>query len=643
MDREEAGKKELPKEAVFALDIGTRSIIGMLGFVEKDKLRITAVERAEHSKRAMVDGQIEDIREVARLAGQGKEALEEKSGYRLDHVFVAAAGRALKTETASFEMEFPGTERISEEIISRLEAGAVSEAQKNFLERENDRDKQFFLVGYTVSQYYLDGYLISSLVDHKGKKIKADIVATFLPGEVVESLYSAMNQAGMEVAGLTLEPIAAINVAIPEKLRLLNLVMVDIGAGTSDIAVCRDGKVVGYTMATLAGDEITESIMKKCLVDFDTAEMIKIQLGDKKEVVFTDILGFEHRVPTEQLLETLEDAVSRLGREIADRILEVNGGAPSAVFLAGGGSRMNGLMEQITGSLGLDAARASVAGRYFSIHAFSDICNIEDPEYATPLGIAVSAGLNLINDSFSVILNGKQAKLFSNGTLHISDLLMMNGYTYGDLMGRSGKGIVVTVDGVRRIFYGTPAEPAVLKLNGEEAKISDLVHAGDDILFIPAVNGTDARATAADIYNETGSGPEHSPIMINGEYAGMDRVLNYGDEIITVNAGKKETPEEAEAAEAPAAETVPEEEEQPLIPEPEQTIQFQLNGKNIRLPGKPDGTPYYLMDMLQYSGLDMDNITAPVVLEVNGISASFQRILKENDIIAIYEEKSNRP
>ena len=245
MDREEAGKKELPKEAVFALDIGTRSIIGMLGFVEKDKLRITAVERAEHSKRAMVDGQIEDIREVARLAGQVKEALEEKSGYRLDHVFVAAAGRALKTETASFEMEFPGTERISEEIISRLEAGAVSEAQKNFLERENDRDKQFFLVGYTVSQYYLDGYLISSLVDHKGKKIKADIVATFLPGEVVESLYSAMNQAGMEVAGLTLEPIAAINVAIPEKLRLLNLVMVDIGAGTSDIAVCRDGKVVG--------------------------------------------------------------------------------------------------------------------------------------------------------------------------------------------------------------------------------------------------------------------------------------------------------------------------------------------------------------------------------------------------------------
>ena len=66
MDREEAGKKELPKEAVFALDIGTRSIIGMLGFVEKDKLRITAVERAEHSKRAMVDLSLIHISEPTR-------------------------------------------------------------------------------------------------------------------------------------------------------------------------------------------------------------------------------------------------------------------------------------------------------------------------------------------------------------------------------------------------------------------------------------------------------------------------------------------------------------------------------------------------------------------------------------------------
>ncbi len=114
-----------------------------------------------------------------------------------------------------------------------------------------------------------------------------DLIATFLPSEVVESLYTTMNKIGLEVASLTLEPIAAINAAIPENIRLLNLVLVDIGAGTSDIAACTGGSVTGYTMATMAGDEITETIMKQYLVDFSTAEAIKVQLEEKEEVCYS--------------------------------------------------------------------------------------------------------------------------------------------------------------------------------------------------------------------------------------------------------------------------------------------------------------------------------------------------------------------
>ena len=90
-------EKGLPKTAVFALDIGTRSIIGMLGVPEEDKMKVIAIARAEHSKRAMVDGQIEDIGEVARVAVRVREELEEQSGCRLEQVYVAAAGRALIT------------------------------------------------------------------------------------------------------------------------------------------------------------------------------------------------------------------------------------------------------------------------------------------------------------------------------------------------------------------------------------------------------------------------------------------------------------------------------------------------------------------------------------------------------------------
>ena len=89
---------------------------------------------------------------------------------------------------------------------------------------------------------------MTSLEGHTGQVLEAAVVATFLPSEVVDSLYAVMVEAGLEVASLTLEPIAALNAAIPEDIRLLNLALVDIGAGTTDIALCRDGGVVGLSL-----------------------------------------------------------------------------------------------------------------------------------------------------------------------------------------------------------------------------------------------------------------------------------------------------------------------------------------------------------------------------------------------------------
>lgn len=722
----------LPKDAVFALDIGTRSIIGMLGFLQDGKMNITAIERAEHTRRAMIDGQIEDIAQVALLARRVRTAMEEKSGYSLKRVYVAAAGRALRTSRASCEVEFPEVSLLEDEQISRLETGAIEEAQKTFMQGA-EQEKRFFLAGYTVAQYYLDDYPISSLQGHRGQKVRADIVATFLPGEVVESLYAAMQTAGMEVAGLTLEPIAAMNVAIPEKLRLLNLVMVDIGAGTSDIAVCRDGKVVGYTMATLAGDEITEAVMKAFLVDFDTAEQIKMQLGEKEEVTFTDILGFEQVCRTGDVLGFLEDAVEKLAREIADRIMEVNEGPPSAVFMAGGGSRLTGLAKRITECLKLPEQRASVAGRYYAINAVSEEYNLDNPEYATPLGIVVSAGLNLVSDSFSVKLNGNRAKLFSNGMLHLSDILMMNGYRYRDMIGRSGSNIIVTVNGERKAFYGEPAQPAVMQVNGADAALSDLIHAGDEITFVPATSGRAARVRLFELQQEKNV----IAWRVNGEETPTDYELKYGDEIVLVYEGEEETENVTElpdteppvtepfAKDPPATESFattedtgssvteslitedpaagPSVVETPVteppaaqpsaakppvadppvtgssvaVPEdsgrvpdegsaagtgPEADIAggkaetgatpgmqsskppvgglfVELNGQPMFLPPKSDGEPYYLMDLIGFSGLDLKNITAPVILKVNDKTGLFQQEIKDYDKVSIYEDR----
>lgn len=515
---------------VFALDIGTRSIIGMVGRLQDDRVNILAVEKAEHTGRAMVDGQIENIDKVAALAGEVKKRLEKQLDVELKRVSIAAAGRALRTQRVTYEIELPDVQLVTEETVSRLEAGAISAAEAEFSgeNEEEQTHRRFYLVGYSVCQYYLDDYMMSSLKDHHGKHIRADIIATFLPGEVVESLYTTMHKIGLEVASITLEPIAAINAAIPESLRLLNLALADIGAGTSDIAACRDGSVIGYTMATIAGDEVTETIMKEYLVDFQTAEIIKSQLEERTDISFIDVLGFEQKISYDEVMSCVNQTTEKLCAEISAKIKEVNGGVPSAVFLSGGGSRLKGLREGIINALEMNPGRVAIAGNNFKIHAFSDTIDINNPEYATPIGILVSSGLNLINDSFQITLNGRPAKLFRSGAFTARDLLMMNGYSYQDMIGRSGKNIVVSVNGERVVFYGTHAEPAVLKINGREGKLSDTIHAGDEITFTSAVNGTTPDCTLKDIQGIDGA----KRVRLNGESVALSTPLKFGD-IIT--------------------------------------------------------------------------------------------------------------
>ncbi len=682
---------------IFALDIGTRSIIGMIGVVEENRVHITAIEREDHAERAMIDGQIENIAKVSALADKVKKRLEAKVKTRLSRVCVAAAGRALRTRRADFELELPGTQLIDDEIISRLEAGAIGKAEEAF-DAENqaaEDGRRFYLVGYTVCQYYLDKYMISSLKDHRGQHVKVDLIATFLPSEVVESLYTTMNKIGLEVASITLEPIAAINAAIPENLRLLNLALVDIGAGTSDIAACTGGSITGYTMATVAGDEITETIMKKYLVDFGTAETIKAQLLQEEPITFTNILGFEQKVTQEELLTSIRDTASLLCKEIADKILEINGGAPSALFLAGGGSKLAGLKDELTVTLGMDETRVAVAGNYFQANACSAEYDLNNPEYATPLGIVVSSGLNMINDSFRVMLNGRPAKLFRTGSFTALNLLMMNGYTFRDIIGRSGANLTVTVNGRRKVFYGTATQPASLLINQQEGRLSEVIHAGDIIDFVPAVQGQPARPSLGDIEGAA----DCTDITLNGMHVSLKTFLKNGDSIMMelppTEKTSAEKPEPADqtpvketlsestaqqpAAEMPEARTVSEAALQPeagteppapaqstagsgssasaqtpastpaanvptptprpAVPRPRQEFLFHLNGSPLRLPRKPDGSPYYLMDLIEYSGIDLKEPKGRVKLTVNGRIGMFQQALSEGDSVQIEEEQ----
>ncbi len=126
-------------------------------------------------------------------------------------------------------------------------------------------------------------------------------------------------------------------------------------------------------------------------------------------------MGFEQSVPPGEILNRIEPATQTLVQEIAKRIVALNGSPPSAVFLAGGGSKLVGLCEKVADALEMDRKRVALAGGHFKTNLYSDSFLLDNPEYATPLGIAVSSCLGLISDSSRVFLNGVPARLLADG------------------------------------------------------------------------------------------------------------------------------------------------------------------------------------------------------------------------------------
>ena len=209
-----------PREILLSLDIGTRSVVGIVGKMEDEKFVIIDSEMIEHPSRAMYDGQIHDINRVAEVAKEVKENIEKRLGVSLKQVAIAAAGRALKTYKTQISREIDYSKEIDNNVIKSLELEGVQKAQERLEQESNTGETKYYCVGHTVVNYYLNDGIITSLKGHRGNKIGAEILATFLPYVVVDSLYSVMSKIDLEVMNLTLEPIAAIHAAIPPKLRL---------------------------------------------------------------------------------------------------------------------------------------------------------------------------------------------------------------------------------------------------------------------------------------------------------------------------------------------------------------------------------------------------------------------------------------
>lgn len=491
--------KKYPGKLVFGLDIGTRSIVGTVGYKTGDQFYVVAQRVREHETRAMLDGQIHDIGRVGTTIAQVKSELEAAIGGKLSDVCIAAAGRVLKTVTVHTDQQFEEEKEITAEDIYALDSKGIETAYDEF-NHNNDSDVKFYCVGYSVMRYYMNHYVIGNLESHKAKEIGVDLIATFLPEDVVDGLYKAVGQAGLEVVNLTLEPIAAIQVAIPEMYRMLNIALVDVGAGTSDISITQGGSIVAYGMIPIAGDALTEVIAQHCLVDFATAEQIKRDCGEKEAIEYKDIMGLPQTISREELLAVVKPVVETMTKQVADKIRELNGDkAVSAVFVVGGGGKIPSYTGMLAQELGIVPERVALRGEEVMQKVqFLEKETKKDSLLVTPIGICLSF-YEQSNSFIFVTFNNRRIKLYDNSRLAVVDAAMQADFQNESLFPKRGRALHFTLEGKSRMIRGQLGEAAVITVNGGAADIYTPIRANDVIAVQESTAGEEAHLTISQL------------------------------------------------------------------------------------------------------------------------------------------------
>ncbi len=503
--------KRYTGQLVFGLDIGTRSIVGTVGYKSGDQFVVAAQRVKEHETRAMLDGQIHDIQKVGDTIRYVKEQLEAAVGRKLSEVCIAAAGRVLKTVTTYVEYPFTGDKEVEQEDIYGLISAGVEKAYQEFLEEKEEDEIKFYCVGHSVVRYYLNGYPMGNLEGHKARIIGVDLIATFLPDDVVDGLYKAVELAGLSVSSLTLEPIAAIQLAIPERFRMLNIALLDVGAGTSDISITNDGCILAYGMIPVAGDALTEEIARHCLVDFATAEQIKRDAGEMETISYMDIMLLPQTITSEEVKKITANLVEDMAIQAADKIKELNGDKPvSAVFVVGGGGKIPGYTEAIADKLGIARQRVALRGEEVMQQIVFEEDIKKDSLLVTPIGICLNF-YEQSNNFIFVSFNDSRIKIYDNNKLNVADAAMQVQFPNDGLFPKRGKELNFTVNGKQRMARGQLGEAAVITINGQTADIHSPIHANDIIKVIESTAGEKAKMTVGDLSETT----ENLTVLVN--------------------------------------------------------------------------------------------------------------------------------
>ena len=331
---------------ILGLDIGTEYVKAVLARPgKKGKLQVLGAAKAKQQEGSMYAGAVADIPAVVSTCEKALKEVEDQAGERAELTVVGVAGELIKgnTTTVNYSRKNPNkpiTEAEMNEIIKKVQQKTGEVAKKAVaLETGND-NIEVRLINSAIVSLMIDGYKISNPIGFKGNDLMIQFYTAFAPLIHVAAIEKVCAELNLDLLTVAVEPFAVCRACLGDDIESsFSGIVMDIGGGTTDVAVIEDGGVEGTKMFSIGGRSFTHQIAESLGVDFDTAEEYKLDFDTGK---------LDDRVKSK-----VETAISRnlsvwlTGVEVALEDFENMGSFPRDILLCGGGASLSLIQETL--------------------------------------------------------------------------------------------------------------------------------------------------------------------------------------------------------------------------------------------------------------------------------------------------------
>ena len=267
---------------LLALDIGTEYVKALIAKKGKNTIKIVGVGKAHELPTNMYAGAIADIEGVAQTCEEAVAKAEDMAGVRANEVVVGIAGELIKGNTASIKYRRadagkPITDAEMEKIIHQVQEKAGERARKEVALETNNKDVEVRLINSALVSLRIDGYKVSNPIGFKGKEVVVQIYTAFAPLVHISAIERVCDELELDLVTVAVEPFAVCRACLGDDAESnFSGIVMDIGGGTTDVAIVEDGGVEGTKMFSLGGRSFTRQIAQRLGLTLEDAEKLKL-------------------------------------------------------------------------------------------------------------------------------------------------------------------------------------------------------------------------------------------------------------------------------------------------------------------------------------------------------------------------------